>query len=131
MRHWQATTGTLETLPPTPRPREQNDLSNRVTRLELWAQYQSRDTHQEALNSLTRDKDLGEGLSSLHSQVQAIQRQFDRIKMILHLLMTCGKWLYGCGRYVVMGGLLLLFVMGKINVEAMALLLRALGFPVG
>jgi hypothetical protein len=143
MRHWMDPTlrGVYDhpdARPPPPRPPYHNDINARVSKLEVQAQFSQSNAMRIEAESRLRAQDLGEavrmqgeGLKEVLATLAIFEQERHTRRAIWRLLRTFARSVGAFARWAAAVILAVLFVSGKLSLEALRLLLGALGLPTG
>ncbi len=124
MSHWHDGRRRATLLPPYPQPPGTNDLSSRVSRLEVHQWHTTHSMERIEAESLLRASDL-------RSDIEVLVEKLDQIQGHIGTARTLAGWAPSIARYLLAAVLFGLFLAGKISVEALKPFLAVLGLPTG
>lgn len=111
-------------LPPYPQPPGNNDLSSRVSRLEVHQWHTAQTLERIEHESLMRASDLKAGVDGMQEKLSQIHDHIGTAR-------TVAGWLPAILRYLAAVILFGLLLAGKISVEGLKPFLAVLGLPTG
>lgn len=124
MPHWTGQHRGTRPLPNYPQPPTTNDLSSRVSRLEVHQWHTHADLDRIESESLRRGLDLA-------AEVRGISVKMEALESHIGTARTLAKWLPSALRYLAAIILFALLIAGKLSIAEIKTLLPVVGLPTG